>query len=177
MMWLLKMIGSGIISMFTGGSLEKILDTINRKMDNDKSRGNEEVGRSTSPAPSRSDLVVPVVLRHPIGCMVDGSDPRLDLRVGAQYRSPSESSRRMGWLDHLGVVYRRWWQGAYREVQEMTAGKTMERTTDIIAAAGAVSPLWLQQLEQVSYTASLLLPIVSVGWIVLQAVLYFRKKK
>lgn len=59
----------------------------------------------------------------------------------------------------------------------MTAGKTMERTTDIIAAAGAVSPLWLQQLEQVSYTASLLLPIVSVGWIVLQAVLYFRKKK
>lgn len=38
MMWLLKMIGSGIISMFTGGSLEKILDTINRKMDNDVQR-------------------------------------------------------------------------------------------------------------------------------------------
>lgn len=38
MMWLLKMIGSGIISMFTGGSLEKILDTINRKMDNEVQR-------------------------------------------------------------------------------------------------------------------------------------------
>lgn len=37
-MWLLKMIGSGIISMFTGGSLEKILDTINRKMDNEVQR-------------------------------------------------------------------------------------------------------------------------------------------
>lgn len=59
----------------------------------------------------------------------------------------------------------------------MTVDKTMERTTDIVAAAGVASPIWLQYLEPVSQTASLLLPIVSVGWIILQAVLYFRKKK
>lgn len=35
MMWLLKKGAGLVISLFTGGSLEKILDTIERKMDNE----------------------------------------------------------------------------------------------------------------------------------------------
>lgn len=38
MMWLLKKIGGGFVTLFTGGTLEKILDTINEKMDNETRR-------------------------------------------------------------------------------------------------------------------------------------------
>jgi hypothetical protein len=47
---------------------------------------------------------------------------------------------------------------------------TLDKITNSVAVAGAASPFWLPSLQEMSTTASLLLPIISVAWIVIQVV-------
>lgn len=43
-----------------------------------------------------------------------------------------------------------------------------ERATTVVAGGAATSPWWLPYLEQVSSTMSLWLPIVGMGWLLIQ---------
>lgn len=51
----------------------------------------------------------------------------------------------------------------------------MTKGTNVVAAGGLASPLWLPSLEQVSQTAALMLPVASLAWIVVQIVLKVRE--
>ena len=54
---------------------------------------------------------------------------------------------------------------------------TLDKITNSVAVAGAASPFWLPSLQDVSNTASLLLPIISVAWLVYQAIEKIVRKK
>ena len=51
-----------------------------------------------------------------------------------------------------------------------------DRVTHGIAAAGLTSPIWLEWLDQVSKIAALLLPIVSLIWLILKVAEWLRTK-
>jgi hypothetical protein len=44
----------------------------------------------------------------------------------------------------------------------------MDRTTNAIAAGAATNPIWLPTLEGVSQTASLILTILGIVWLIVQ---------
>lgn len=46
-----------------------------------------------------------------------------------------------------------------------------DRATDVVAVAGAVSPVWLPFLVNVSHVAALLLPIFGVLWLIVQIIM------
>lgn len=50
----------------------------------------------------------------------------------------------------------------------MWVAAMMDRTTNAIAAGAATNPLWLPTLEGVSQTASLILTILGIVWLIVQ---------
>lgn len=54
---------------------------------------------------------------------------------------------------------------------------TVERSTDVIAAAGVTSPVWLPGLSEVSEIAALLLPIAGVVWLGVQIYYHIKKNR
>lgn len=54
---------------------------------------------------------------------------------------------------------------------------TVERSTDVIAAAGVTSPVWLPGLYEVSEVAALLLPIAGVIWLGVQIYYHIKKNR
>lgn len=51
------------------------------------------------------------------------------------------------------------------------------QTTNIVAGAAVATPFWFPTLQNLSEVAALLLPIAGLGWLVIQIVGYFLKKK
>lgn len=45
---------------------------------------------------------------------------------------------------------------------------TIEKATNVIAGAAAVSPWWMPSLADISQTAALLLPILGCAWLLVQ---------
>lgn len=53
----------------------------------------------------------------------------------------------------------------------------LERSTDVIAAAGVASPFWLPGLQSVSELSALLLPIAGVTWLLVQIYYHIKKNR
>lgn len=53
---------------------------------------------------------------------------------------------------------------------------TIDKITTGVAAAGVASPVWLPSLSDVSQTASLLLPVLGCGWLLVQIALKIWRK-
>lgn len=129
-----------------------------------------------SQPPCRSNMVVPVVLRNPSRYVVDSSDPRFDLRMGTRHPRTTPTSRRMGWLDYLRPLHRRWKQSIDRKIQ-MIPDAIQERITNGVAVGGLGTYIWFEYLREISEVAAAVLPVISVVWIAVQLINYFMGDK
>lgn len=61
--------------------------------------------------------------------------------------------------------------------QNSTFEGVMLKTTNGVAAVGVLSPAWLPSLNDVSQMSALMLPIISLFWLIFQIVRSFRNGK
>lgn len=52
----------------------------------------------------------------------------------------------------------------------------MDRSTDVVAGAAVVSPLWFPWLDTTSQIAGMLVPILGATWLIIQIISHFRAK-
>lgn len=58
----------------------------------------------------------------------------------------------------------------------MTNNTIVDRSTDVVAGAAVISPVWLPWLQGTSEIAGLLVPIFGLIWLVIQIIGYLRRK-
>lgn len=59
----------------------------------------------------------------------------------------------------------------------MTGNTAMDRSTDVVAGAAVMSPIWLPWLQQTSEIAGLLVPILGAVWLLVQILGYIKRKE
>lgn len=61
--------------------------------------------------------------------------------------------------------------------QDIVEALLQHPTTNMMAASAVISPWWLPYLQTASDTATLLLPIAGLAWLVIQMIVFVRKNK